>query len=337
MRPIRIAVTAVTALLAASLAPPALGAVTTARIGAEPRAGVHAAGKLWVLGDRGGDRVLVEADGRTGRPTGREVLVTTGLLPGPKVLAPRLVRPSLTVAGGYLWTAVPSPDQSSNDLVRVDPRTAAVTLRVPLGANYVAAGPSGLWVTAAPELLVDAMGRAAGAIRRVVRVDPSTGAVVDELRYGPGMSAPLEIAVADTGVWLTRGLGDRGPLMRLPSDGRALPANAWQLFARGGTGLFADRGSCRVTVAPPTGRLRDVALCTGTSRPRDVALSGGAIWRAGTIGGSSPRGFVSRRALDGRGPIRAWRVGRDPVDVVPSGAGVWVLNRADRTLTRVTP
>lgn len=53
--------------------------------------------------------------------------------------------------------------------------------------------------------------------------------------------------------------------------------------------------------------------------------------------GAAQAGYVVRRVAGGRGTATRTRVGRDPVDVVPSGRGVWVLSSSDRTLTRVTP
>lgn len=94
------------ALLAAA---PVLGASTTVRLDVEPRVGVNAGGHLWALADRGDTRVLVEAGRFTGRPTGREVVVATGIPPDVGVgVGNTVVRPSLTAAGRGVWTAAVS-------------------------------------------------------------------------------------------------------------------------------------------------------------------------------------------------------------------------------------
>ncbi|WP_217925141.1 hypothetical protein [Miltoncostaea oceani] len=92
------------ALLAAA---PVLGATTTVRLDVEPRVGVNADGHLWALADRGDTRVLVEAGRFTGRPTGREVVVATGISPDVGV-GVGVGRPSLTAAGRGVWTAAVS-------------------------------------------------------------------------------------------------------------------------------------------------------------------------------------------------------------------------------------
>ncbi len=46
-------------------------------------------------------------------------------------------------------------------------------------------------------------------------------------------------------------------------------------------------------------------------------------------------GRLVQASLTGTGPTRIFKVGRDPVDVVPGRNAVWVLNDSDRTITRV--
>lgn len=320
------------ALLAS--AAPGLGA-TTVRIDAQPRVGVQAGGHLWIVADRGDARVLIEADRLSGRPTGRQVTIAASGVPFDGGLAGQnTVRPSLTVAGGALWTI----DSTTTEAVRVDPVAARTTLRVDLGPGevqrYIAAGPAGLWVTA-PTVQV-----AAGFARRLVRLDPATGAQLGEVRIGPGSTLLREIAVGRGGIWANRHSGN-SLLLRIPSPAGAATetrAGQWQLFARRGTLYSTRRNTCRVSVSPWNAPARTFAMCaSGTvAYVRDVASAGGAVWWTAFRAPGRP-GVLARRAADGTGPVRRWPVGSDPVDVVPAGAGVWVLSRADRTLTRITP
>jgi hypothetical protein len=317
------------ALLAAA---PALGATTTVRLGVEPRVGVNAGGHLWVLADRGGSRVLIETGALTGRPTGREVVVATGVAQDPATTGQTTVRPSLTVAGGGLWTV----DPTTGDAVRVDPATATVAVRAPIATRIVAAGPSGLWATGPPTAVE-------GGFRYPVRrLDPATGVIVGEVAFGPGLGAPRELAVGTGGVWVAR-IAGQVPVVRIdPATGAVglVDAGSWRLASRAGTILTARRNTCLVSVLPWTGRPDGVRTCRQVFSvyPRDVTASGGSAWLAYVVGkGERRAGWVTRRAFDDRGrPVRT-RVGADPVDVVPSRRGVWVLSRSDRTMTRVTP
>jgi len=88
-------------------------AATTARLDAEARAAVQASGHLWVLADRGGARVLIEADRMTGRVTGREVTIAASGVPRYAGVGQAQIRPSLTVAGGALWTTDPTTGEDA--------------------------------------------------------------------------------------------------------------------------------------------------------------------------------------------------------------------------------
>jgi hypothetical protein len=319
------------ALLALLAAAPAQGAVTTARLDAEPRAGVVADDDLWVLADRGATRVLIEADRVTGRPTGREAVVATGVPRDLPVLVPMVVRPSIAAAGGALWT----PDPVTGDLVRVDPRTATVTARAPLGAAYVAAGPAGLWITGAPRPM--ALPGQEVLPGTVSRVDPAGARVIGTLPTST--DATVEIAVGRRGLWAARTSPTRD-LERVDGPVPArIPGGAWQLSARSGTLHATRRYSCTVTILPSEGPGRSLEMCTRPRAlyPRDVARSGGRVWWAAVARQGRPRGVVVSRRASGAGGTSRVAVGDDPVDVVPSGRGVWVLSRSDRTMTRVTP
>ncbi len=325
-------VTALVALcLALATAAPAVGATTTVRLDAEPRAAVNAGGHLWVLADRGDTRVLIEAGRLTGRPTGREVVVATSV-PWDSGIGNTVVRPSVTVAGGGIWTV----DTRTGDAVRVDPVAARVTVRAAISTRTVAAGPSGLWATGPAE-------PAAGGLRYPLRrLDPATGAIVAEVPHGPGIGAPRELAVGSGGVWVARVAGSVPVVQVSAATGASNPVDvgSWRLAASGGVLVSAQRRTCLVWVTPWAGVPRRLWMChpMRIAYPRDLALAGGRVWWAAVTGkGASLRGVLVSRAASGAAGASQVRVGSDPVDVVPSGRGVWVLSRSDRTLTRVTP
>ncbi|MGD9570722.1 MAG: hypothetical protein AB7V62_02400 [Thermoleophilia bacterium] len=322
----------VSAGLALTAAAPAVGATTTVRLDAEPRAAVNAGSHLWVLADRGDTRVLIEAGHLTGRPTGREVVVATGVTRDPEGTGTTTIRPSVTLAGGGVWTV----DPATGDAVRVDPARAAVTVRAPIATRVVAAGPAGLWATGPPTAVP-------GGLRYAVRqLDPATGAIVGEVAFGPGLGGPRELAVGAGGVWVAR-IGGWLPIVRIDARTGAeslVDVGSWRLSAHGGTLVSTRRAVCLAWVAPWAGPVRPLRMCPPrrTLYPRDLALAGGRVWWAAVAGkGAARRGVLVRRDASGAPGRVQVRVGRDPVDVVPSGRGVWVLSRSDRTLTRVTP
>jgi hypothetical protein len=125
---------------------------------------------------------------------------------------------------------------------------------------------------------------------------------------------------------------------QVPIDGYA--GGAWKLFASGetlyGVSRYNDVAAVRRDGAPVG--LIDMGLAesglNGTLW-RDLAAGPGeAVWAA-TVGGPGRRARLLRRALTGRGPVTRYRVGTDPVDVVPTPGAVWVLNAGDESLTRV--
>lgn len=330
---------------AASAAPASpLGPVTVRTIATpgEPRVAAVSGGSLWVLVDRGAERRVVEIDA-SGRRTGRDVLVASGVRRDFPFLVPSIARPSLAATPGSLWTV----DPVARVLVRVRTADGAVE-RLPVGADYVAAGAGGVWVL--PTGGVAPEGGGPGLVFPLARVDPQSGAVM-EIRAvrsphsssggrGGGLG-PVEAAVTRRRLWLSFVSPERFPAsLDLASGALSVRGSfGWQLTARGTTLAATRRTTCDVRVVPDTGPAARIAMlgeapCRGAF-VRDVALgAAGTVWAAFDHG-RSPGTLVGRRPGS---PARfVALIGTDPVDVVTAGRVVWVLDRAGRSVTRMVP
>jgi streptogramin lyase len=126
-----------------------------------PSALVEDAGRIWILNHR--DGTLQRVDPAT------NTAVTLARLPGD---APE----RMTYAEGSLWVT-----GRGTDLLRVDPNTGAVqaTIEVGGGAIDVRAAAHSIWV-AAPTAEEDTRGNP--FLDRLLRVDPTTNAIVETIR-----------------------------------------------------------------------------------------------------------------------------------------------------------
>jgi streptogramin lyase len=126
-----------------------------------PSALVEDAGRIWIVNHR--DGTLQRIDPAT------NTAIALGRLPGD---APE----RMAYAEGSLWVT-----GRGTDLLRVDPNTGAVqaTIEIGAGAIDVRAAAHSIWV-AAPTAEEDARGNP--VLDRLLRIDPSTNAVVETIR-----------------------------------------------------------------------------------------------------------------------------------------------------------
>jgi hypothetical protein len=311
---------------AATAAPPAPPReVRSLAVPGEPRAGVAASGRLWVLVDRGGERRLLAFG--PGRPAVRlAVPIATGLPPEGRLQGSSTLRPVITLAGGALWTI----DPTTSELLRIGLPDGRVA-RTGVLARYVAVGPSGLWAVGTPSEF-----DGVGFRHPLIRIDPATGVVIDRRTVGPGLGAfgPVELAVGRGVLWVAlNGGGRRGLAVDLATGAvTSLAGGAWQFFARDGTLLATRRAGCEVTATTTAGQ---VTLPTSRGllcAPRDVAIgTDRRIWVAFTRNG--PAGRLAVRGPGRSDAPASVPIGRDAVDVVPAGRAAWVLDRAARRIT----
>ena len=126
-----------------------------------PSALVEDAGRIWILNHRDGTLQRVDPAANTA--------TTLGRLPGD---APE----RMVYAEGSLWVT-----GRGTDLLRVDPGTGAVQATIEIGAGGidVQAAAHSIWV-AAPTAEEDARGNP--ILDRLLRIDPSTNAIVETIR-----------------------------------------------------------------------------------------------------------------------------------------------------------
>lgn len=152
----------------------------------------------------------------------------------------------------------------------------------------LAAGEGAVWVVSAAD-------------RALVRLDPATGSVVDEIAIREGVGPPIGVTVANGSVWVHTGYAERQVRTGNAERQRVVVVPAV------------------VRVDPATNRvLSTIALDHASSA--GIAVGGGAVWSA-----SSDTGVVSRRELPGgrltatgRGPVR-------PVTLAFGMEAVWSL------------
>ena len=206
----------------------------------------------------------------------------------PRVVARLPLAPSAAAAigAGGVWVVCCDGSDGRGRLVRVDPATNRVVVRVELPGvgNAVGAGPGGVWVR--------------GVGGPVWRVDPAAGRVVAAVPIpGPG-ERPGGIAVTREAVWVSD--PDNAALVRIdprrnrltggrvPADGEDLTVDAdGVVWATSGTRLL---GLGRARVLGPRRNLHEL------SSVRIVALAAGpdGLWLG------TPAGLfrVDREALD---------------------------------------
>jgi hypothetical protein len=274
---------------------------------------------------------------RSGRETGRRVVVEKPSDAYPRDSSARYSSASLVRAGRHLWLA----DRATKTVVEVDPITATVVRRVDIGGDprFVAVGTSGLWV-------IDGRSRptqdGSGLLWRLARIDPAAGTVAQEVLLGPGLGSagPVELAIGD-GTALTswpsggrtRRNGDlaSGAVSSVGSDG-------WEMATRGAAQVTAARGGCSVEITDTSRGLssRTVPMLTGRPAclPRAVALGPGqTVWAAYLVAGKPSR-LVGRSLRSAR--ARSYPVGENVVELVADGGPyIWALSRSDHRVTRI--
>ncbi len=134
----------------------------------------------------------------------------------------------------------------------------------------VAVGKHAVW------LLGDAIDR------RLFRIDPSTGRVVDVVRLG---FAPGGVAVGFGSVWVTDQLDDRlvriDPVTERVSASIAVGRAPWGVVTGAGSVWTANTVDGTVSRIDP-GRNRIVATIAVGASPKELAVGSGAVWAAST-------------------------------------------------------
>ena len=164
-------------------------------------------------------------------------------------------------------------------------QTSAIGVR-PVG---LAVGEGAVWVVSAAD-------------RALVRLDPATGSVVDEIAIREGVGPPIGVTVANGSVWVHTGSAERQVQAGDAERQRVVVVPAV------------------VRVDPATNRVVST-LALDHASDAGIAVGGGAVWSA-----SSDTGVVSRRELPGG---RLTATGEGPARPVALAFGmeaVWSLS-----------
>lgn len=317
-------------------APASAATVRTIPVGTNPLRAVVLGRSVWVLREDAGLRLLQRVDIATNRAVGAAIPVG-GANGYPS-------SPDVTPAYGALWTT----DWRTNEVVRIDPVSGAPVARIAVGGQLtaVAAGPLGLWAAVAC-LPPPAGSNLPCGGRQLVRIDPATNTTAERIAFDPGLhSIPLELAVGRGRFWIAA-----------PSSGRRLeeidptgalsdvPAGAWVMSSRRGALWTAARYACDLFRVPAVGApvalggaLSRLAREPGLCHARGITQAAdGTLWVVGVRSGNLKAVVVHLDPRRNRPLGRPLVLGHDPAAITAGAGAIWVVNRADGTLSRIDP
>jgi len=340
---------------------PAVGSparVRTVGVGGKPIAVTTGAGGVWVLFDDGAsERTLQRFDSRTMRPLGVPIAVGHGGSPNPFIGCCEPAQ-GLATAFGSVWVI----DTAGQALLRVDPAQEGIVARIPIPGRPVdvARGPHGLWVL---DGCIPAATPAPGALpcaqRALLGIDGQANAIAKTLLIDPGETVfgtigPLGLVVGADRFWV---VGASAPhyIGELPASGGAVgrlaPRIGWQVAASPAGTLWASaRDSCDLWSKAPGGALHRVALALRQAAasdgigggpvcyPRGIAAGTRDVWALAFRSRTLPGVVVHLDARNGAPMGPPVKVGHNPLSIARDAQGsVWVVNRDDASLTRITP
>ena len=216
-------------------------------------------------------------------------------------------------------TGVWVSDYKSGDLIKLDPATSTVALRVKTNAVpcEITYGKGSLWVPSRTGSLL--------------RVDPTTGRVIARIRIDSDVQDVLSYAGA---IWLAA--YGTGRVLRVdPKTNKVsrkirIPGATLSGITRGGGAVWVGQtqGSAVFRIDPKTNRVATVR--TGALGPAWLATSGDAVWISNIYDKSVMRLDPVTRKVTAR-----IAVGADPVNLEVIGRTVWVPNDRVNTVTRI--
>jgi len=226
-----------------------------------------------------------------------------------------------------------TPARRSAEQPRVA-HTSAISVR-PVD---LVAGEGAVWIVSAAD-------------RTLLRLDPRTGSVVDEIAIPDGVGPPIGVTVADGSVWVQTGFAERlrrtvvvPAVLRMDADTNrvlstivldhgshariAVGAGAvWSASLE--TGLVSRREL-------PQGRVTATGL--GPSPPVALAFGQGAAWSlSGGRGHVEPPipGTIARIDPTSASVTSSTEVGPSPRDMAIGAGAVWVVDAVERALIRI--
>lgn len=242
----------------------------------------------------------------------------------------------LTVAG--TWLAAMFQGERSPSGPAAKPR---IVDSFPIAAPPVAlaVGERAVWIVSAAD-------------RTLIRLDPSTGKVVDEVSFAEDVGPPIEVAIWRGSVWV-RTAGVSRPSSILPTVVRIDPATN-----RTKATFVLDHDTR--TVAVGAGAVWAANAGSGTVRRRDfprgqitvggkgpvppvaMAVGEGGVWTLGQSRvdvqtGPPVTGEIARIDPRTGSLTSSTEVGRNPQDLAVGRGAVWVVSAADGMVFRIDP
>jgi DNA-binding SARP family transcriptional activator/streptogramin lyase len=264
-------------------------------------------------------------------------------------------RPNLAVGLGSVWVC----NVDDQTLLRIDPRTHAVTRTIGLGVRpaAVTVGHGAVWVVPRPATIViklDALGNiiqrlplsnrrlvphlpyrgrisvASGpdaiwvlhGLASVAKLDPRTGKVLHDT-VGLGGVVPTSVLATGDAVWLTG--TEQGLLLQLdPQTGKVAgrtPAvgEYWLDMAKGPGGIWVTDYSQDLVWRIDPVSKRPTGSVAVDHAPSGVAAVGGSVWVVSFLGGTIQRIDPQTLQVASRAEI-----GPNPSDLAGGPGGLWV-------------
>jgi DNA-binding SARP family transcriptional activator/streptogramin lyase len=219
---------------------------------------------------------------------------------------------ALAVGDGAAWVA----DFTDQTVTRLDEDGTPETIGLGVSATGIDVGDEATWLIAGDE-------------GWLIRLETSTGRVLDRIRLRPGLT---DVAADAESVWVTN--AEAGTLTRVDAT-RSRPIRTFSGFARP-TGVVASAGS--VWVAERLGRRllrldarREIIMARIPLDlpPLDLAVAAGAVWATNHGAGAVTRVDIRTREA------RVISVGRFPTTVAAAQDSVFVLNEFDHSISRL--
>jgi DNA-binding beta-propeller fold protein YncE len=212
---------------------------------------------------------------------------------------------AVAIGSNSIWVA----DLTDQTVTRIGADDTMTTIGLGVAPTGLAAGGGAIWVIASDDGLL-------------IRLEPSTGRVLDRVPLGPGVT---DIAVGPAHVWVTN--ADAGTLTKIDARRREPITTIAGLARPAGVVVSGDE----VWVAERLGR-RVVRVDERTTAivdeipvdlpPGDLVVAGGAIWAVTRVD-------VRERTT------QVVSVGRLPTAVAADGNAVYVLNDLDHSVTQL--
>jgi YVTN family beta-propeller protein len=219
---------------------------------------------------------------------------------------------------GTVWVS----SSNAPEVFRTEPgatpdATKTTTIGVVAPLNEIAFGNQGLW----------------GSGSKVVRVDPGTNAVAQQIEAGPALDS---VAVGEAAVWVAN-RQPSGSVTRISPVTNTVVAtigvgsNPDEVAVGAGAVWVANSGNGTVSRIDPATDKVVATIATG-GHPTWVVVGLGSLWVTDSSSGRVLRVDPATNKVTG-----SVTVGKNPEATATGAGNVWVVNRDDQTVSRIDP